>query len=129
MSRQEKQLNVRKHVRDTVFLAEKGVSLQGKASVSAKLLAIQTFGRKRVCRSMGKQLNGRNSVRDTVFLAEKGVSLQEKASVSAKLLAIQTFGPEMVCRGMGKQLNERKPVHDWSMGPDESWGAVKISRL
>ena len=78
---------------------------------------------------MGKQLNGRNSVRDTVFLAEKGVSLQEKASVSAKLLAIQTFGPEMVCRGMGKQLNERKHVHDWSIGPDESWVTVKISRL
>ena len=44
-------------------------------------------------------------------------------------LAIQTFERKMVCRGMGKQLNGRKPVHDWSMGPDESWGTVKISRL
>ena len=36
--------------RDTGFLAEKGVSLQGKTSVSQNLLAIQTFGREMVCR-------------------------------------------------------------------------------
>lgn len=36
--------------RDTGFWARNGVSLQGKASVSQNLLAIQTFGRKMVCR-------------------------------------------------------------------------------
>lgn len=50
MSRQEKQLNRRKHVRDTGFLAEKCVSLHGKTSVSQNRLAIQTFGREKVCR-------------------------------------------------------------------------------
>ena len=85
--------------RDTGFWARNGVSLQGKASVSQNRLAIQTFGREKVCRGMGKQLNRRKPVRDTGFLAEKGVSLQGKASVSQNLLAIQTFGREMVCRG------------------------------
>ena len=50
--------------RDTGFLAEKGVSLQGKTSVSQNLLAIQTFGREMVCRGMGKQLNVRKPVHD-----------------------------------------------------------------
>ena len=50
VSRHGKQLNERKHVRDTDFLAEKGVSLQGKTSVSQNRLAIQTFGREKVCR-------------------------------------------------------------------------------
>ena len=103
-------------VRDTWFLAEKGVSRHGKASVLQNPLAIQTFGRKKVCRGMGKQLNRRKPVRDTGIFAEKGVSLQGKASVSQNPLAIQTFGRKMVCRGMGKQLNVRKPVRDWSMG-------------
>ena len=67
--------------------------------------------------------------RDTGFWARNGVSLQGKTSVSQNLLAIQTFGRKMVCRCMGKQLNRRKPVHDWSIGPDESWVTVKISRL
>ena len=52
-----------------------------------------------------------------------------KPLFSQNLLAIQTFGRKMVCRGMGKQLNVRKPVRDWSIGPDESWVTVKISRL
>lgn len=38
--------------RDTGFWARNGVSLQGKTSVSQNLLAIQTFGRERVCRGM-----------------------------------------------------------------------------
>ena len=59
-----KQLNVRKPVRDTGIFAEKGVSLQGKASVSQNPLAIQTFGREKVCRGMGKQLNVRKPVHD-----------------------------------------------------------------
>ena len=77
----------------------------GKPLFPQNRLAIQTFGRKMVCRCMGKQLNRRKPVRDTGFLAEKGVSRH------------------------GKQLNRRKPVHDWSIGPDESWVTVKISRL
>ena len=60
VSRQEKQLNRRKHVRDTGFLAEKGVSLHGKASVSQNLLAIQTFGRKMVCRDKKNSSIGEN---------------------------------------------------------------------
>ena len=52
-----------------------------------------------------------------------------KPLFSQNLLAIQTFGREKVCRGMGKQLNVRKPARDWSMGQDESWGTVMISRL
>ena len=52
VSLQEKKLNQRKHVRDTGFWARNGVSLQGKTSVSQNRLAIQTFGRKRVCRGM-----------------------------------------------------------------------------
>ena len=85
---------------DTGFWARNGVSLHGKTSVSQNLLAIQTFGRKRVCRGMGKQLNRRKHVRDTGFLAGNGVSLQGKTSVSQNLLAIQTFERKMVCRGM-----------------------------
>ena len=92
-------------VRNTGFWARNGVSRHGKASISAK------------------------PARDTDFWTENGVSRHGKASVSQNLLAIQTFGRKRVCRGMGKQLNRRKPVHDWSMGPDESWRTVKISRL
>ena len=51
VSLQEKQLNARKPVRDTGIFAEKGVSLQGKTSVSQNLPSIQSFGRKKVCRS------------------------------------------------------------------------------
>ena len=77
----------------------------GKPLFSQNLLEIQNFGRKRVCHGMGNSTMGEN------------------------LFAIQTFGRKMVCRCMGKQLNRRKPVRDWSMGPDESWVTVKISRL
>ena len=66
---------------------------------------------------------------DTGFWARNGVSLQGKTSVSQNLLAIQTFGRKRVYRCMEKQLNVRKPVRDWSIGPDESWVTVKISRL
>ena len=78
--------------RDTGFLAEKGVSLQGKASVFAKPACDTDFWTGKGVSRQGKQLNGRKHVRDTGFLAEKGVSRH------------------------GKQLNRRKPVHDWSMG-------------
>ena len=54
MSRKEKQLNVRKSVRDTDFWTEKGVSRKGKLP------------------------NVRKSVRDTRFSAEKGVSREEQ---------------------------------------------------
>ena len=74
--------------RDTWFWARKGVSLQGKDSVSQNLLVIQTFGRKMVCRG------------------KKNSSMHENP------FTIQTFGREMVCRGMEKQLNARKPVRD-----------------
>ena len=47
----------------------------GKPLFSQNRLAIQTFGRKRVCRGMGKPLFPQNR------------------------LAIQTFGREKVCRG------------------------------
>ena len=60
MSRHGKQLNGRKHVRDTGFLAEKGVSLHGKTSVSQNRLAIQTFGRKMVCRGKKNSSIGEN---------------------------------------------------------------------
>ena len=53
--------------RDTGFLAEKGVSLHGKASVSQNLLAIQTFGRKRVCRGMDNSSMGENMFAIQVF--------------------------------------------------------------
>jgi hypothetical protein len=55
-----KQLNRRKHVRDTVFLAEKGVSLHRKASIPAK------------------------PARDTDFWTENGVSLHGETAQSAK---------------------------------------------
>jgi hypothetical protein len=77
----------------------------------------------------GKQLNGRKHVRDTGFLAEKGVSLQGKASIPAKPARDTDFWTEKGVSRQEKQLNERKSVHDWSIGPDESWVTVKISRL
>ena len=46
--------------RDTGFWARNGVSLHGKASVSQNLLAIQNFGRKRVCRGMGNSSMSEN---------------------------------------------------------------------
>ena len=55
-----KQLNGRKSVRDTGFLAEKGVSLHGKASVFAK------------------------PALDTDFWTENGVSLHGETAQSAK---------------------------------------------
>ena len=67
--------------------------------------------------------------RDTGFLAEKGVSLHGKASVFAKPARDTDFWTEKGVSRHGKQLNRRKPVHDWSIGPDESWRTVKISRL
>jgi hypothetical protein len=60
VSRQEKQLNRRKHVRDTVFLAENDVSLHGKASIPAK------------------------PARDTDFWTEKGVSRHGETAQCAK---------------------------------------------
>ena len=70
--------------RDTGFLAEKGVSLHGKASVFAKPARDTEFWTEKGVSRHGKQLNGRKSVRDTSILAENGVSLHGKASVSAK---------------------------------------------
>ena len=46
--------------RDTGFWARNGVSRHGKASVSQNLLAIQTFGRERVCRGMENSSMGEN---------------------------------------------------------------------
>ena len=69
------------------------------------------------------------SFRDTGFLAEKGVSLHGKASVFAKPARDTDFWTEKGVSRQEKQLNVRKHVRDWSMGPDESWVTVKISRL
>ena len=91
--------------RDTGFWARNGVSLHGKASVFAKPARDTDFWTGKGVSRQEKKLNQRKHVRDTGFLAEKGVSRQVK------------------------QLNRRKPVHDWSIGPDESWVTVKISRL
>ena len=92
-------------VRNTGFWARNGVSRHGKASISAK------------------------PARDTDFWTENGVSLHGKASVSAKPAHDTDFWTENGVSRQEKQLNRRKPVRDWSMGPDESWGTVKISRL
>ena len=84
VSRQEKQLNRRKHVRDTGFLAEKGVSRQGKASISTKPARDTDFWTGKGVSLQEKQFNARKPVRDTGFLAEKGVSLQGKAAQCTK---------------------------------------------
>ena len=59
-----KQLNRRKPVRDTGFLAEKGVSLQGKASVFAKPACDTDFWTGKGVSRHGKQLNRRKPVHD-----------------------------------------------------------------
>ena len=66
--------------RDTWFWARNGVSLHGKTSVSQNLLAIQTFGREKVCRG------------------KKNSSMHENP------FAIQVFLPKRVCRCKGKAL-------------------------
>ena len=55
MSRKEKQLKVRKSVRDTGFSAQKGVSLQGCASIFRNLFAIRTLGHGKLCRGKNKK--------------------------------------------------------------------------
>ena len=121
-----KQLNRRKHVRDTGIFAGNGVSRHGKASVSAKPARDTDFWTEKGVSRHGKQLNGRKHVRDTGFLARNGVSLQGKASVFAKPACDTDFWPEKGVSRHGKQLNGRKHVHDWSMGPDESWGQLRF---
>ena len=49
VSRKEKQLKVRKSARDTGSSAQKGVSLQGFASIFLNLFAIQSFWPEKVC--------------------------------------------------------------------------------
>ena len=67
--------------------------------------------------------------RDTGFWARNGVSRQEKQFNARKPVHDTGFLAEKGVSRHGKQLNVRKPVHDWSIGPDESWVTVKISRL
>ena len=67
--------------------------------------------------------------RDTGFWARNGVSRQEKQFNARKPVHDTGFLAEKGVSRHGKQLNVRKPVRDWSMGPDESWVTVKISRL
>ena len=52
---------------DTGFWARNGVSLHGKASVSQNLLAIQTFGREKVCRGKKNSSIGENMFAIQVF--------------------------------------------------------------
>ena len=80
VSRKEKQLKVRKSARDTGSSAQKGVSLQGIASIFLNLFAIQTFWPKKVCR-------GRKS-----------------SSRCENLFAIQGLQLKRVCRCMGSPL-------------------------
>ena len=79
-----KQLNGRKSVRDTGFLAEKGVSLHGKASVFAKPARDTDFWTGKGVSRQEKQFNARKPVHDTGFLAEKGVSLHGERAQCAK---------------------------------------------
>ena len=69
------------------------------------------------------------SFRDTGFWARNGVSLHGKASISAKPARDTDFWTGKGVSRQEKQFNALKPVRDWSMGQDESWGTVKISRL
>lgn len=116
-------------VRNTGFWARNGVSRHGKASISAKPARDTDFWTENGVSQQEKQLNGRKHVRDTGIFAGNGVSLHGKASVSAKPACDTDFWTEKGVSRHGKQLNGRKPVHDWSIGPDESWVTVKISRL
>ena len=70
--------------RDTGFLAEKGVSLQGKASISTKPARDTDFWTGKGVSLQEKQFNARKPVRDTGFWAENGVSLQGKAAQCTK---------------------------------------------
>ena len=70
--------------RDTGFLAEKSVSLQGKASISTKPARDTDFWTGKGVSLQEKQFNSRKPVRDTGFWAENGVSLQGKAAQCTK---------------------------------------------
>ena len=87
----------------------------GKPLFSQNRLAIQTFGRKRVCRGIENSSMGENLFAIQVFWPKMVCRCMGKPLFPQNRLAIQTFGQKKVCRGMGKQLNRRKPVHDWSM--------------
>ena len=101
----------------------------GKPLFSQNLLAIQNFGRKRVCHGMGNSSMGENLFAIQTFGRKRVCRGKKNSPMHENPFTTQGFEPKMVCRGMGKQLNGRKHVQDWSIGPDESWVTVKISRL
>ena len=76
----------------------------GKPLFSQNLLAIQTFGRKMVCRSKKNSSMGENPFATQVFGPKRVYRCMGKPLFPQNRLAIQTFGRKMVCRGMGKPL-------------------------
>ena len=64
--------------RDTGFLAEKGVSLQGVRRNFAEYARDTGFLTEKGVSRKEKQLKVRKSARDTGFLTEKGVSREEQ---------------------------------------------------
>ena len=71
----------------------------GKPLFSQNLLAIQTFGREKVCRDKKNSSIGENMFAIQVFLPEMVYRCKGKPLFSQNRLAIQTFGQKKVCRG------------------------------
>ena len=106
--------------RDTGFWARNGVSLQGKTSVSQNLLAIQTFGRKRVCRGIENSSMGENLFAIQVFWPKMMCRCMGNPLFPQNLLAIQTFGRKMVCRG---KKNSSMSENLFTTG---QWGQIRV---
>ena len=86
------------------FGREKVCRGKKNSSIGENPFAIQGFGPEMVCRGMGKPLFPQNLLAIQTFGRGKVCRGKKNSSMGENMFAIQGFGPEMVCRCMGKPL-------------------------